>query len=210
MGLQPPKTRSSVRSVALPRMVVESLDDHLRQWAGCGREGFVFTAPDGGHIEPDNFRSRVWTPAVAAAGLTPLRIHDLRHTTASLAIAAGADVKMLQTMLGHASAVMTLDRYGHLMPGRAWTSPTGSMPSLGRPVWRRFGPPCRWTRGIFAGWTRRGPAPAEAKTGPELAFRWWSSPASIRGPSAFQADALPTELLDRVVCAVLTPSACPR
>jgi integrase len=79
----------------------------------------VFTAPDGGSLDPDNFRSRYWTPAVAAAGLTPLRIHDLRHTTASLAIAAGADVKMLQTMLGHASAVMTLDRYGHLMPGRA-------------------------------------------------------------------------------------------
>jgi hypothetical protein len=56
--------------------------------------------------------------AVAAAGVAPLRIHDLRHTTASLAIAAGADVKTLQTMLGHASAVMTLDRYGHLMPGR--------------------------------------------------------------------------------------------
>ena len=56
---------------------------------------------------------------MAAAGLSPLRIHDLRHTTASLAIAAGADVKLLQTMLGHASAVMTLDRYGHLMPGRA-------------------------------------------------------------------------------------------
>jgi integrase len=61
----------------------------------------------------------VWQPAVGAAGLAPLRIHDLRHTTASLAIAAGADVKVLQTMLGHASAVMTLDRYGHLMPGRA-------------------------------------------------------------------------------------------
>jgi integrase len=82
-------------------------------------DGFVFTAPDGGHLDPDNFRSRIWTPAVAAAGLAPLRIHDLRHTTASLAIAAGADVKTLQTMLGHASAVMTLDRYGHLMPGTA-------------------------------------------------------------------------------------------
>jgi len=118
-GLQPLKTRSSVRSVALPAVVIDSLDEHLRHWAGGGREGFVFTAPDGGHIDPDNFRSRVWTPTVAAAGLAPLRIHDLRHTTASLAIAAGADVKMLQTMLGHASAVMTLDRYGHLMPGRA-------------------------------------------------------------------------------------------
>jgi len=118
-AIQPLKTRSSVRSVALPAVVVDSLDEHLRHWAGLGREGFVFTSPDGGHIDPDNFRRRIWTPAVAAAGLAPLRIHDLRHTTASLAIAAGADVKMLQTMLGHASAVMTLDRYGHLMPGRA-------------------------------------------------------------------------------------------
>jgi integrase len=117
--IQSLKTRSSVRAVALPAVVVDSLDEHLRHWAGRGREGFVFTSPDGGHIDPDNFRSRIWTPAVAAAGLAPLRIHDLRHTTASLAIAAGADVKMLQTMLGHASAVMTLDRYGHLMPGRA-------------------------------------------------------------------------------------------
>jgi integrase len=118
-ALQPLKTRSSVRSVALPGVVVDSLGEHVRHWAGRGREGFVFTAPDGGSLDPDNFRSRYWTPAVAAAGLAPLRIHDLRHTTASLAIAAGADVKMLQTMLGHASAVMTLDRYGHLMPGRA-------------------------------------------------------------------------------------------
>lgn len=105
--------------MTLPTVVVDSLDEHWRHWAGRGREGFVFTAPDGGHIDPDNFRTRIWTPAVAAVGLTPLRIHDLRHTTANLAIAAGADVKMLQTMVGHASAVMTLDRYGHLMPGRA-------------------------------------------------------------------------------------------
>ncbi len=62
---------------------------------------------------PESGRRRSPAPALA-----PLRIHDLRHTTASFAIAAGADVKTLQTMLGHASAVMTLDRYGHLMPGR--------------------------------------------------------------------------------------------
>jgi integrase len=117
-AMQPLKTRSSVRSIAVPSLVAESLDEHLRRWAGAGRQGWVFAATDGGHIDPDNFRSRVWVPAVAAAGLAPLRIHDLRHTTASLAIAAGADVKTLQTMLGHASAVMTLDRYGHLMPGR--------------------------------------------------------------------------------------------
>ncbi len=48
----------------------------------------------------------------------------------------------------------------------------------------------------FAGWQQSGPALAVAKTGAELDKPWWSSPASIRGPSAFQADALPTELLD--------------
>ncbi|MGH9919825.1 MAG: tyrosine-type recombinase/integrase, partial [Nitrososphaerales archaeon] len=62
---------------------------------------------------------RDWNPAVNASGVGPLRLHDLRHTCASLAIAAGADVKVLQRMLGHASAALTLDRYGHLMPGQA-------------------------------------------------------------------------------------------
>lgn len=45
-------------------------------------------------------------------GLTP---HGLRHTTASLAISAGANVKVVQRMLGHATAAMTLDLYGHLL-----------------------------------------------------------------------------------------------
>ncbi|MGI9119037.1 MAG: tyrosine-type recombinase/integrase [Acidimicrobiales bacterium] len=61
----------------------------------------------------------MWQPGVAEAGLAPIRIHDLRHTCASLAIAAGADVKVLRRMLGHASAALTLDRYGHLLPGQA-------------------------------------------------------------------------------------------
>lgn len=47
-----------------------------------------------------------------------LTAHDLRHTAASTAIASGADVKVVQTMLGHASAVETLDTYGHLWPDR--------------------------------------------------------------------------------------------
>jgi len=148
-------------------VVVDSFGEHLRHWAGRGREGFVFTSPDGGHIDPDDFRRRIWTPAVAAAGLARLRIHDLRHTTASLAIVAGADGKVLQTMLGHGPAVMTLDRYDHLVPARARTSPTASTPSPGPPP-SRSRPPCRWTRRIFAGWTHTGPLPAEAKTGPEL------------------------------------------
>ncbi|RLL68193.1 hypothetical protein D7M15_16615 [Streptomyces sp. Z26] len=60
------------------------------------------------------------TGAVTAAGLGDPGItpHELRHTAASLAIAAGADVKVVQTMMGHKSAVMTLDLYGHLWPDR--------------------------------------------------------------------------------------------
>lgn len=55
-----------------------------------------------------------WKVATDALGLGDLRPHDLRHTAASLAIASGADVKIVQRMLGHASATMTLNTYGHI------------------------------------------------------------------------------------------------
>lgn len=53
-----------------------------------------------------------------ASGITGLTPHGLRHTAASLGIASGADVKVVQQMLGHASATMTLDLYGHLYGDR--------------------------------------------------------------------------------------------
>jgi len=56
--------------------------------------------------------------AAAAIGVPDLHPHQLRHTAASLAIASGADVKVVQQMLGHASAAMTLDTYGHLFEDR--------------------------------------------------------------------------------------------
>ena len=56
-------------------------------------------------------------PAVRAAGLPEdLRLYDLRHTCASLLIAQGASVKAVQAQLGHATASITLDTYGHLFP----------------------------------------------------------------------------------------------
>ncbi|MFD0429007.1 tyrosine-type recombinase/integrase [Streptomyces zhihengii] len=62
----------------------------------------------------------MFDPAVKAAGLDGFGVtpHKLRHTAASLSIASGADVKVVQTMLGHKSAAMTLDTYGHLFPDR--------------------------------------------------------------------------------------------
>jgi integrase len=61
-----------------------------------------------------NFRRDCFDRAAVEVGLAGLTPHELRHTAASLAIASGASVKAVQSMLGHASAQMTLDRYGHL------------------------------------------------------------------------------------------------
>jgi integrase len=62
----------------------------------------------------------VFKPAVKAAGLNPaLRFHDLRHTAASLLIAANVPPKAIQEHLGHASFAITMDRYGHLYPDTA-------------------------------------------------------------------------------------------
>jgi integrase len=74
----------------------------------------VFTAPECGVLRNTNFRPRFFDPAAEKIGLLGLTPHELRHTAASLAIAAGANVKAVQLKLGHASAAMTLDIYGPL------------------------------------------------------------------------------------------------
>ena len=58
----------------------------------------------------------MWLPAVMAAGLRGLRIHDLRHTAVALWIAAGASPKEVAARAGHTSVGFVLDRYGHLFP----------------------------------------------------------------------------------------------
>jgi integrase len=108
----PPKTRAGRRGVPLPRFVAEDLADHLERV-----DGLVFPAPHGGPVRASLFRRRVWHPAVEAAGLAPLRIHDLRHTAVALWIAAGASPKEIAARAGHTSVATVLDRYGHLLPG---------------------------------------------------------------------------------------------
>jgi len=82
-----------------------------------GPDDLVFTAPQGGPLREQKFVAGIFKPAAARAGLPHrLRFHDLRHTCASLLIAQGASVKAVQAQLGHASATVTLDRYGHLFP----------------------------------------------------------------------------------------------
>lgn len=107
-----PKTRGSRRTVSLPAPVVDALAAHLRGHT----TDLVFTSPNGTPLRRRNFWYRVWLPAVKAAGLEPApRFHDLRHTHVALLIASGVPIKAIQERLGHASIVMTMDRYGHLL-----------------------------------------------------------------------------------------------
>ncbi len=67
-------------------------------------------------MRAQGFQRTVLTETAASLGLKGPHPHALRHTAASLAIASGANVKVVQQMLGHKSAIMTLDLYGHLFP----------------------------------------------------------------------------------------------
>ena len=78
------------------------------------RDDLVFSGADRTYLRRSVSSTGWFTKAVARSGVPRLTPHDLRHTAASLAVAAGANVKVLQRMLGHASAAMTLDVYAHL------------------------------------------------------------------------------------------------
>jgi integrase len=106
-----PKTHQRLQ-VPVPRFLAEELAVHV---AGKEPSDFVFAAEQGGVLHLRTFRRTSFDPAVRVAGLDGLTPHALRHTPASLAIASGANVKVVQTMLGHQSATMTLDLYGHLL-----------------------------------------------------------------------------------------------
>ena len=79
----------------------------------------MFTVPGGSILRLPNWRRAVFLAARTRSGISPrLRVHDLRHTAASLMIQAGYPPKMLQEIMGHASITTTLDLYGHLYPRR--------------------------------------------------------------------------------------------
>jgi integrase len=105
-----PKTHER-RLVTMPAFLADQLAPHL---GTITDDDLVFTAPKGGPLRSSPFRQAVWKPAIETAGLGQLRIHDLRGTAASLMISSGANIKAVQRQLGHASAAMTLDLYGHL------------------------------------------------------------------------------------------------
>jgi integrase len=104
------------RTVPFPHFLADQLGTYLADRPHAP-DDLVFTMPAGGPLRASKWGERYFRPAVAAAGLPQgLRVHDLRHTAASLAIRENASVKIVQAMLGHRSATQTLDRYGHLYP----------------------------------------------------------------------------------------------
>ena len=108
------KTKASRRVVTIPSLLIPELQEQLDERAS---DDFVFTSVQGGPIRKSNFTRRYWKPAVAATGFAEVVFHELRHTAATIAIQAGAHPKALQMRMGHSSIMVTLDRYGHLMPG---------------------------------------------------------------------------------------------
>jgi integrase len=104
------------RSVPFPSLLTGPLS---RRCIGKARDDLVFAGADGGVLRGNNFRPRFFDPAIDRLRardpeFPDITMHDLRHTAASLAISAGANVKAVQRMLGHASAAMTLDVYADL------------------------------------------------------------------------------------------------
>lgn len=110
----PTKTHED-RVIVLPNFLREGIAVHLAQHVASEADALVFTSPKGEPLRISNWRRRVWRPACQASGMPDgLRIHDLRHTAASLLVSAGANVKVVQRHLGHSTATQTLDRYAHL------------------------------------------------------------------------------------------------
>ena len=103
------------REVPIPRFLAAELAQHMN---GKQPEDLAFAGIRNGQaLRVSTFRTS-FSAAAREIGVPDLHPHQLRHTAASLAIASGADVKVVQQMLGHSSATMTLDTYGHLFEDR--------------------------------------------------------------------------------------------
>ena len=116
-----PKTVKGRRTVSLDPPTVTVLREHrteqLRQRLLMGSayvdQDYVFAQPDGNALNPTRFQ-RVFHRRTEAAGVPRIRLHDLRHTWATLALQAGINPKVVQERIGHASVAITLDLYTHV------------------------------------------------------------------------------------------------
>jgi integrase len=112
----PPKTDAGSRTVALPAFVAAELRVHLRDHVPVSADALVFGTASGNFLSRSNFRA-TFRRAVDACGLAVLRVHELRHTGATLAAATGASTAELMHRFGHASPAAALV-YQHAVADR--------------------------------------------------------------------------------------------
>ena len=125
-GLQffEPKTKRSRRRIALAPGIVAALRRHranqaaqrLRLGSAWKDHGVVFARPDGRPLDPDEV-SHAFKKIMHEMDTGSVRLHDLRHSFASLALANGEHPKVVSDILGHATISITLDLYSHVLPG---------------------------------------------------------------------------------------------
>lgn len=109
-----PKTRKSRRQIVLPASCVAALTHHRdRQLFDGQAPGPVFTGAQGGPL-PVNSLARAFAALIEHAGVPKLRFHDLRHTCATLLLAAGTHPKLVADLLGHSGTLVTMGRYSHV------------------------------------------------------------------------------------------------
>jgi integrase len=119
-----PKSARSRRTIALPPSAIMVLREHRekqeRERAMLGislkDDDLVFNQIDGKPLRP-NTVTRAWTMLAARAGVKAIRLHDARHTHASIMLKQGIHPKIVQERLGHSSIGITLDTYSHVAPG---------------------------------------------------------------------------------------------
>ena len=114
-----PKSRRSSRAVPLATRLAEELRAHHdRNADDAPDQGLVFSHPATGRVlDPSKLRRRFVSYA-AAAGVRPVRFHDLRHAAATFALSQGFTLEDVKQLLGHSSIVLTSNTYGHVLEQR--------------------------------------------------------------------------------------------
>jgi integrase len=110
------KRSRSRRMVKLQAWVVALLRKQMSKDQGCCGTDLVFRAKRGGPVRESHFVRRYFKPLLKDADLPEIRLYDLRHTAATISLAAGVPPKVISEQLGHSSVAFTLDIYAHVLP----------------------------------------------------------------------------------------------
>jgi integrase len=119
LRLKEPKTPESLRTIPLSPRSVAALAAHRERMRDEGRDvetGPVFVSLWGHLLRGPNVLRRSFRPTLQRAGLPIIRMYDMRHTCATLLLAAGVPLRTVSERLGHASPTLTLANYAHVLP----------------------------------------------------------------------------------------------